>query len=46
MLNYGHHKYERTGQPLREDLLRDRVAWLTGHARAMKNPRRKEREGK
>ena len=35
-------KHERIGQPLGDDLLRDRVARLTGHARAMKNPERKK----
>ena len=39
-------KPERTGQPLGDDLFIDRVTRLTGRARAMKKPGRKERDGK
>ena len=39
-------KHERTGRPLGEDLFRDRVARMTGHALTMKKPERKKRDGK
>ena len=38
-------KHERTGQPLGDDLFKDRVAQLTGRVLAMKKPRRKKGMG-